>query len=485
MNPSTGQKAVPTIQFDITGFPQPVSNHVFLVGGSVRDLLLNRRPIDYDIVVTENALRYAEKLAEAKKGHLDKLGKPGQILYRIVADGTNYDVTAAEGSTLADDLQRRDFSINAIAYQLASGRIVDPFQGSRDLQNRQIRMVSGSVFRTDPVRLVRAFRLATDLEFTIESDTRTAIAADCDRIAGCPGERVWSELSKILNNCKSHGTLLQMATSGVLNAILPELEPLKDYNQGNHHHLDTYDHTLATIRFIEDPRNQIDTCMPDTDPEGYKGTITGRADLLKLALLLHDVGKPATRQVGIDGRVHFYGHAARSARMAIKVCTRLRLSRRETDYVGFIVQHHLHPLALYTAHRHNTLSRKAIARFFLKCGRWSADLLMHALADMGAKDQTGGIPGNIFADFVDLLLKQLDEMNHVQQAESPLLNGNDLIKNLGLTPGPLFRQILKAVQTAHLAGELKNRFEALAWAKAWLHTRGLPTAGSGAGNKKK
>ena len=472
------------IQFDISGFPQPVPSQVFLVGGSVRDLLLNRRPTDYDIVVTENTLRYAEKLAAAKKGHLVKLGRPGQILYRIVADGINYDVTAAEGSSLTDDLQRRDFSINAIAYQLASGRIVDPFQGSRDLKKKQIRMVSGSVFRKDPVRLVRAFRLATDLGFTIESDTQIAIAADCNRISGCPGERVWTELSKILKNRNSHGTLLQMATSGVLNAILPELGPLKDFSQGNHHHLDAYDHTLATIGIVEDPCIQIDACSPDSDPEGHKGAMPGRADLLKLALLLHDVGKPATRQFGNDGRVHFYGHAAKSARMAIEACKRLRLSRRETDYVGFIVQHHLHPLALYTAHRQNTLSRKAIARFFLKCGRWSADLLMHALADMGAKDQTDGIPDNRFADFVDLLLKRLDDLNHAHRAEAPLLNGNDLIKEFGLTPGPLFRQILRAVQTAHLAGEFKNRSEALVWVKAWLDARDLPAAGSGTESKK-
>lgn len=461
------------IRFDTTDFPHPISDRIYLVGGCVRDLMLRRHPTDYDIVVTGNALRMAEDLADSMAGHLVILGKPGKILYRIIAADKIYDITAAEGADLAADLQRRDFCINAMAYQLASARIIDPHRGRADVEKKQIRMVSGSVFQVDPVRLIRAYRLAAELQFSIEPHTQATMAEDCDRIVGCPGERTWAELSKLLDTPNAHTYVTQMASSGVLNSILPELAALKGCCQGRHHHLDAYDHTLATIEHLEDSRKQIESILWEDMPGACLGLSIDRIGLLKMALLLHDIGKPATRRIGTDNQTHFYGHAAESARMAAAVCKRLRLSRRDTDFVVFIIRHHLYPLALYRAYQYGSLTRRAATRFFIKCSQWAPALLLHALADMKAKRAVDAMAESKLIEFVNLLLKQFDSFARSKQTQGPLLNGKDLINDLGLTPGPLFKQILKAVQTAHLSGELTSRSEALNWVAVWLSDKGL------------
>jgi poly(A) polymerase len=172
----------------------PPAEDVFLVGGCVRDLLLGRRPADIDLVVTGDARAYAQRLAAARGGRMVDIGTPRFRLYRVAAAGQLIDVSPAAGADIREDLQRRDFTINSLALNIASGELIDIAAGREDLAAGVIRMVSDDAFRADPVRLLRAFRLAAQFNFSIEPRTLAAIAGDAARIAGSAGERLRAEL---------------------------------------------------------------------------------------------------------------------------------------------------------------------------------------------------------------------------------------------------------------------------------------------------
>jgi tRNA nucleotidyltransferase/poly(A) polymerase len=384
-------------------------------------------------------------------------------------------VSAVDGKCIEQDLKRRDFCMNAMAWQPATEQLIDPLSGTRDLRDRQIRMVSRAVFEKDPVRLIRAYRLAAELQFSINADTSAAIAEFSRLIGASPGERIWSELSRLLNSDSAHCHLTKMAESGVLESFIPEFGALKGCDQGAHHQLNAYDHTLAALKYLEASLKQDHDRPTGLSPQGFglaKADRDGRGPL-KLAVLLHDIAKPVTRQIGAKGKIHFYGHATLGARMALRICERLRTAHRTSEYIAFVIQHHLHPLALYTAGRQQALGRRALTRFFMKCREKTPDILLHAWADMQAKGKADPEGEQDFGRFLADLAKAYQTFEQSMRNEPMLVDGNDLIGRLGLKPGPLFGRILKAVHTAQLAGELKTRSAALDWVADWLAERGI------------
>ena len=209
--------------FDTQIFNRSLWKGAYIVGGSVRDRLLGRNPLDFDIAVFGDAKRFAKRLATETNGHWVEMGKQGHGVYRVVVDKTIVDVTPVNGANIDEDLKRRDFTINAMAYDIASKTLIDCVGGMQDLENQQIRMVSRSVFERDPVRLIRAYRMGAAFEFIIEPRTVSAIKTDAGLILNSAAERVRTELFNILETSNSHGYILQMADSGLMFAILPEL----------------------------------------------------------------------------------------------------------------------------------------------------------------------------------------------------------------------------------------------------------------------
>ncbi len=196
---------------------------VYIVGGSVRDLLLGRSPLDYDLAVAVDPKRFARQLASHTKGRLVELGKPGQMIYRVVTSSNVFDVSGLAGPTIEADLSQRDFTINAMAADAATGDIIDVFNGREDLLSGRVHMVSEAVFRQDPVRLVRAFRMAAVYNFHLSAQTAAAVQTHAALIARSAGERVWSELLKTLEARRSVCSVRQMAACGLLQTILPEI----------------------------------------------------------------------------------------------------------------------------------------------------------------------------------------------------------------------------------------------------------------------
>lgn len=440
----------------------------YIVGGSVRDRLLGRTPLDFDVAVFGDAKRFAKHLATVTNGHWVEMGKQGHGVYRVVVDKMILDVSPVNGATIEEDLKRRDFTINAMAYDIASKAFIDCVGGMQDLENRKIRMVSRSVFERDPVRLIRAYRMGAASEFIIESRTVSAIKADAGLISNSAGERIRTELFKILETSTSHGYILQMADSGLLFAILPELSSLKGCTQNRYHRFDVFEHTFKAFYHLENILENPVAYFPAFGDPQDKWAQKDRAGLLKYCVLLHDIGKPAAKTADRHGSIHFYGHGKKSADMAIRINQRLKLSNQAAEYTDFIIRNHIRPLFLFNAHQHKNITRRAITRFFMKCDSRTPDLWLHALADIKGKGDEKDEKNAAFIEFARKMITYYYSEYKSQKEHPPLISGKDLINTFGLKPSPLFKKILTRVEEARLSDSIHSRTEAEAWVRDFL-----------------
>ena len=438
----------------------PKAKDAYIVGGSIRDLLLGRSPVDYDIAVMGNPEKFAKKIAK-KTGRLVKMGKPGQILIRVISENNIYDISSMNGASIEDDLYSRDFTINAMAYSLSSGEIIDPLEGMQDLDERRVRMVSKDVFKKDPVRLIRAYRLGASMGFEIEPQTRFAISDNAKLIRNSAGERIKSELFKTFNTRKSHYYLSQMVDSGLLFEIFPELYNLIGCSQNIYHQYDVFEHTMKAFSHLETILNDYNEFISEISSQIHLSFNDVKTALLKCAILLHDIGKPAVKTTDNGGNFHFHGHCKKSAEMAKKISRRLKFSNYETNYMDFIIRNHIKSLSLFTAHQKKTLTTKGLTRFFIKCGGNTPDLLLHAVADNKGKEYEKDELIEKFVEFTKNLIHNFFSVFKPMKLKSPLINGYDLINEFGLTPSPLFKSILNLVEYSRLSGKIKSRQEAL------------------------
>lgn len=444
----------------------------YIIGGSVRDLLLGRTPTDYDIAVTGNPEQFAEKLIAKSDGHLVRLGKPGQMIIRVISGDLIFDITSLNGTSIEDNLNQRDFTINAIAYDLYSERIIDCLGGLQDLADKKVRMVSKEIFKKDPVRLIRAYRICACLNFEIEAKTATAITSNTKLLKNIAGERIRVELFTMLDTSTSYLYLSQMAISGLLTAIFPDLDRLKGCFQNHHHHFDGFEHTMRAYGHLETLLNDPGKILPDTSAKIHQYIHKNKPALIKCAILLHDIGKPLMKTLDSSGKCHFYGHARKSADMAQKISQRLRFSNHERQFIDGIIRNHMKPLSLFTAYEKKTLTQKGITRFYKKCGEYTPALLLAAIADTKAKQNKLNEKNKAFKSFLKKMI--FEYFYHYQPIsdEPPLVTGRDLIHVFGLTPSPLFRKILDLVDDAKLTKTIENRSEALELVKDILKNDG-------------
>lgn len=434
----------------------------YLVGGAVRDLLLGAVPEDMDIAVLDDPRLFASQLATRVGGRRITLGRPGFEIERVVAQNTHYDVCEVNGSNIFDDLMRRDFTINAIAWDLSHRKLIDPCNGMADLTRGQVRMVSQEGFKQDPIRLLRAFRLAAAFNFSLEPDTLAAVKRLASDIQSSAGERVRVELLKLLAASQSAPYIETMAASGLLDAVFPELAATRNCLQNRHHSFDVFTHTLVAYRHLEKILQSPADFFPDQTRWIQRGIDSADRPLLKLAMLLHDIGKPPTRSVSDAGKTTFYGHPGKGAQMAKDVNHRLRLSKREAEQIEMVVAHHLRPLHLFQSQGENNLSEKAIFRFFRTTGRLTPHVLVHTAADcMGKEDSPESVDSPLMT-FLSTLLECFSTRYTKNQSKKRLLNGHDIMKHFGLKPSPLIGRILARVEEAEFAGQVRSREAALA-----------------------
>ena len=441
----------------------PAQAGAYLVGGCIRDLLLGLPPADYDLAVSGSPEAYARLLAAKFGGRPIAIGPDRHRLFRVAAGDRIFDLSPLAGAGIEEDLENRDFTINAMAFDLTGRNLIDPLNGLRDLQAKTLKMASPRAFVNDPLRQLRTFRLAVQFSCRIETATLAAVKNMTGTIQTCAGERIRSEMFKLFAFHGSAQVVQQMADCGLLFDIFPELKALQNCSQNEHHSFDVWTHTLAAYQFLEnylDSQN-LDAAHPHVQQAAAHVQQRKQAGLLKMALLLHDIGKPATRSEDAGGKVHFYGHGRRGAALAADICTRLKCSRAESDYIGTMVRLHNRPLFLYLLQAHNRLSDRAVTRFFIHCADLAPAILIHAIADYAGKRPVQGKDLGDYTRFVESLLSQYFETHTRRQAEPGLLTGRDLIAHFGLAPSPLFKKLLEKVETARLAGEIQDRQQAL------------------------
>jgi len=453
----------------------------YVVGGFVRDGLLGRTNSDIDLAVDGEAIAIASEVAKAFDARMVPLDEVNQVA-RVVFPQTGYqwhlDFATIRGG-IEEDLRLRDFTVNAIAIRLCGVKddwsrveIIDPLNGCRDLSRMLVRAVSDTSFREDPARLLRAVRLAATLDFSIEPATEALIRRDSGLLSTVAGERLRDELCYILETHRAYQSLCYLDRLSLLAALMPELTSSKGVTQPKEHFWDVFDHSLETVACVERLLREQDSDKQDAlialvpwSPEMAQhfaqesaGGRTRRA-LLKLAALLHDIGKPATKTIEQSGRMRFLGHAKEGSAMAVQIMERLRFSNREIKMVQLMIEHHLRPGYLLSE---DMPSSRAIYKYFRDTGDVGIDTLFLGLADhLAARGPTLDLDQwRKHAEVTQYILsKWFEEKTTVTPPK--LIDGHILIEKLGLSPGPQVGQLLEMVREAQAAGEIQTAEEAI------------------------
>lgn len=441
----------------------------WIVGGAVRDRLLSRATDDLDLAVAGDPAQLARELARACRGTAFALSDR-HATWRVTArqGGWHVDLMAIEGS-IEEDLARRDFTVNAIAEPLRGGPAIDPHGGRADLDAGRLRMVAPGAFASDPLRVLRAVRLACDLDLRIEPATLRAAAAHAHGLEGVSAERVFAELRQIVAGAHPRRGIELMEALGATALVLPEIGGLRGVAQSDYHHLDVHDHTLATldqaIAIERDPERTMGehaAAVAALLDEPLADELT-RAGALRFGALLHDAAKPATRARSAGGRVTFIGHDDAGAALARAALTRLRTSERLRAHVAALTRHHLRLGFLV---RERPLSRRAVYRYLRACEPVAVDVTVLSVADRLATRGRGAdraIPAHL-----ELGRELLGEALRWRRdgPPAPLLRGDELAGELGVAAGPLIGELLEALREAQFTGEVTDRAEAIAYARA-------------------
>ena len=437
----------------------PWTKDVFIVGGSVRDLLLKKPPADYDLVVVgNNAESFAKQMASNAHGHYVRLGKEHLQVHRVITQDGIFDIAPAKGNTIEEDLADRDFTLNALAFCLETNRLIDPHNGKKDIKAQKVRMVSDTIFKKDPIRLLRVFRVAGDADFAIEPKTLSCVKKEAHLILSSAPERIHDEWLKLLSGKNAYAYLKEMLDSGLLFAVFPELSPLKACEQNDHHAYDVLTHTLVAFQHLEQILNHPASQISGALVSEVSKWETKQKALLKHALLFHDIGKPSSRAVHNDGKVHFHKHAAISEKMVSDVNARMRFSNFEDTFTRAVIHHHNRPLNLFVLHQTQKLQSKHVIRFFTQCHKWAMDVLVHSIADHRGK---GPQRSGEFTTFVQGVADTYIN-DYLSKASAPkLITGDDLIDLFHLPPSPLFKKLLDAVEEKRLSGEVQTKEQAV------------------------
>jgi tRNA nucleotidyltransferase/poly(A) polymerase len=472
---------------------------MYLVGGAVRDMLLNRISHDLDFALPSNGIALARRVANdlnADFMSLDQERDTGRVIV-TESDGTRtfLDFATYRGKDLEEDLRARDFTINAIAFDPRTLTLLDPLNGASDLRLKILRACSGTSLSDDPVRILRAVRQAAAFAFKIEGETRKAMKEAASSLPRISVERQRDELFKILEGPRPDASLRALEILGVFPYLLPELPALKGVEQSPPHVYDVWEHTLSVLGYLE---NILGALAPGYNADDTNDLFTGLLTLrmgrfreqfarhfaaslntdrsvraaLFFAALYHDVQKPATKSVESGWRIRFFDHDVQGAAVAEERARAFNLSNDEVERIRLIIQHHMrfHFFTSRLEGDRQEPSRKAIYRFFRDTGKASSDLVLLGLADLRGTQGTTLKQETWTAalDVARILLENYWEKPQETVSPPRLLNGNELMTELGLAPGRVVGQLLEAIREGQATGKVENRAQAVAFAREYL-----------------
>jgi poly(A) polymerase len=440
---------------------------VWVVGGAVRDAASGREILDLDLAVAGDPGAVAKAIGRGFGEHAFELSAEFGT-WRVVSPsrGWQIDVTTLRGETIEADLAERDFTIGAVAVPLAGGELIDPHAGLADLRERRLRAVGEESFAADPLRLLRAARLAAELDLEIDERTVALAQAAADRAAEPAGERQLAELRQLVGGPDPLRGISLLGELGITPVVLPELETLRGVEQGPNHHLDVYDHTIAVLEHTLEVERDLDRFAGERAPEVAAlldeplADEVSRRTALRFGALFHDIAKPATKAER-DGFVGFRGHDEVGAAVIGDVCRRLRASRKLTQHLQGLARHHLRLGFLIPE---MPLPPRRVHAYLHATDPVTVDVTLLTVADRLSARGKGPIasPEMVSAHLAlarEMIAAGLDWRR--QGPPAPLLRGDEIAAELGIEPGPELGSALAELEAAQFAGEVTDRMGAL------------------------
>ena len=423
----------------------------FLVGGYLRDLLLGTPGKDYDLALPKDASSFIETIEEALHLHFFKVGKEemNTTTYRIIKEGMSIDLTFLQGETIEEDLRRRDFTVNAVAFSLQDETFHWVEGALEDVGKKLIRATSNRSIDQDPLRMLRAIRYLCTLNgFVMDKELKEEISFKKEKIASLPGERIKTELDQVLLSPHPAIGMKSLYESNLLLTLFPEFRGLATLGQNEHHHLDVLSHTLLMVEKISWASIWV--------VQSGQEILLNQEDRLSLyyAALFHDIGKQDTYSKDEKGRVHFYTHESFSVQAAERIMERLRFSNSMKSKILHLVKNHMRILNLSWETKET-----AVKRLVNQIGEETPLLVLHTLAD---KEASRGILSVQVDEVVEGHCLQILELFKEKDIvhPPPLINGHDVMA-MGYSSGPRVGQILNFIRQNQVDGEIKNREEAL------------------------
>jgi poly(A) polymerase len=444
---------------------------VWIVGGAVRDAALDREVADLDLAVAGDPGAAARAIAAELGEHAFELSAEFGTWRVVSADRAwQVDATLLRGGSIEADLAERDFTVGAVAVPLSGGDPIDPFGGLPDLEARLLRAVGERSFAGDPLRLLRAARLAAELELEIDAGTVSLARAMAFHAADPAGERQLAELRQLLGGPDPLRGLALLDELGLTAVVLPELAALRGVRQGPNHHLDVHDHTLAVLEHTLEIERDLDRFAGERAAEAAELLAEPLADemtrgtALRFGALFHDIGKPATRREQ-NGFVGFRGHDSAGAEIVAGICGRLRASRRLTQHLRALTLHHLRLGFLIPE---APLPPRRVHEYLRATEPVAVDVTLLTVADRLSARGAGPIASPEMVEAHLTLARQMIAAGLDWRRDGPpppLLRGDELAAELGIDQGPELGGLLAELEAAQYADEVTDRAAAVEHAR--------------------
>lgn len=439
---------------------------IYVVGGTIRDFYLGKENFDKDIVVHKtDAERFAKSLATSMDATFIALDDINKIYRIVLKDKINFiDVASLVGETIEEDINRRDLTINAVAMNLKTFEIIDTVDGINDLKAKKIRHINEQNFIDDPLRLLRAYRFAAMLGYDLDNELIKIIKKHAEKINKSAVERINYEFLKLFSGCYTAKMLIQMDKTGLLKEILPVVEELKKVPPNLHHHLNLFEHSIEVVKQIQEiyENSSVDV-QKHLEIADFGGAT--RLAHLKLAGLLHDIGKPGTWIIEEDtGKHRFIKHDDIGSKMGANILKQMKFSKKQRDYIAKMIKYHIYPSHVVCAPE---LNDKIYMRFIRKMENEVIDVITLAKADrLSARGE------EITDKIVEKNISSLNCLQNfylsVKTTLKPLpklLSGEEIMEVLDLKPSKELGDVIKSLQEAQLAGDITTKKEALSYIK--------------------
>lgn len=439
-------------------------NEGYLVGGSIRDLFTKNCVFcDRDISI-KGAENFARKIANKWDGTFIELDSENKIYRVVLPDKINFlDISELQGNSIEEDLKRRDFTINAIAYDLANNEFIDVTGGLNDLKNKVLRHIDDKNFEDDPLRILRAFRFYAVTGFKMTIELENALKKYLPLALNPAKERINYEIMKLFGGDFASSALLKMDEFGLLEKIFPCVTEMKKVPPNTHHHLDLFHHVVETVRQIEILYNEISGFEKEhLDAIDFGGF--PRINHLKLAGFLHDIGKFSTWTIEEGGRHRFIKHDDVGSKMVVPLLRDLKFSKKQIEYISCMIKNHIYPSNVIVA---PSLNDKVMMRYVRKMDDNVIDNIILAKADRlsarGVDITEEIVNANISGldKLLDFYLSKKDSLAPLPK----LIDGREIMKILNIKPSPKLGEIINAINEAQLNGDITTHDEAVNYIK--------------------